>query len=152
LRRIFLCLLFGLAIWFVLTANASSDSSDKNHNQKDNPKSEKTSRAKPIQTRLVPYRDMTTSWYGAYFQGKPTASGVPFDLSKMTAAHKYLPFDTRLELINPRNNKRVEVTITDRGPYVKDRDLDITYAAAKKLGMTLDGVVDLKVSIIRISR
>lgn len=149
MKNFFLCLLFGLAIWFVITANASSDLIDRNHNQKDNPKSEKLRTTKPVsRPSYLGETEMVTSWYGAYFQGKLTASRVPFDLSKMTAAHRYLPLGTRLELTNPINNKQVVVEVNDRGPYVDGRDLDISYMAAKKLGMTRTGVRKLKVRII----
>ena len=90
---------------------------------------------------------MRTSFYGKGdgFNGKPTASGEKFSPSGLTAAHRSLPFGTLLELTNPKNGKVVVVRINDRGPFVKGHSLDISLAAAQKLGLTKDGVEDLQV-------
>lgn len=75
------------------------------------------------------------SWYGPGFHGRKTANGERFDMGELTAAHKTLPFGTRVLVHNPRNGKKVVVRINDRGPYVPGRVIDLSQAAATALGM-----------------
>lgn len=75
------------------------------------------------------------SWYGGRFHGRRTASGDIYDMNKLTCAHKTLPFGTKLLIFNPQNGKKVEVVVTDRGPYVGKRVLDLSKAAADKLNI-----------------
>ncbi len=79
------------------------------------------------------------SWYGTKFHGRRTSSGEPYDMYAMTAAHKTLPLPTYLEVVNLRNNKRVIVKANDRGPFHPNRIIDLSYAAATKLGITASG-------------
>lgn len=88
----------------------------------------------------------TTSWYGEWFRGKPTASGEPFNPDAMTAAHKTLPFGTMLTVTNPSNGLTVTVRVNDRGPYIEGRSLDVSEGAARALGMLDKGVVELQVT------
>ncbi len=88
------------------------------------------------------------SWYGPYFHGRMTANGEIFDQNDMTAAHKSLPFNTRLQVTNLNNGKTTIVRINDRGPYVGDRVLDLSMAAAKELGSDSSGVVPIKATIL----
>lgn len=88
------------------------------------------------------------SWYGPGFAGKPTASGVPFRPTAMTAAHKTLPFGTIVKVTRVDNGKSVEVVINDRGPFVEGRVIDLSKAAARKLDMLDDGVA--KVTLERL--
>ncbi|OQX70572.1 MAG: hypothetical protein B6D62_04420 [Candidatus Cloacimonas sp. 4484_275] len=83
---------------------------------------------------------MMTSYYGKKFQGKRTSSGEIFDMNKLTCAHKTLPFGTRLKVINESNGKSVVVRVNDRGPFVAGRDLDLSFAAARKIGLIGIGV------------
>lgn len=85
------------------------------------------------------------SWYGHRFQGKLMANGKPFNMYAFTAASKTLPFGTRVVLRNPHNDKSVTVTIADRGPFVRGRDFDVSWAAARKLGILGKGVSSLEV-------
>lgn len=85
------------------------------------------------------------SWYGPGFQGNETANGETFDQRKMTAAHPSLPMGTRAKVTNLENNKKVEVRINDRGPYVGGRAIDLSRAAAKKLDMEEDGTTQVKI-------
>jgi len=73
------------------------------------------------------------SWYGGSFHGRRTASGSMYDMNKLTCAHKTLPFGTKLLVFNPQNGKKVEVVVTDRGPYVGKRVIDLSKAAADRL-------------------
>jgi rare lipoprotein A len=104
-----------------------------------------------MNTSLVDYVDkgmMRASWYGPKFHGKTTANGERFDQMALTAAHKKLKFGTLLRITNPKNDKSVIVRINDRGPYIPGRQLDLSKAAAQKLGMIKKGVVKLKVEEI----
>ena len=81
----------------------------------------------------------TASWYGTKFHGQATANGEAYDLYGMTAAHKTLPFGTRVLVHNPRTGKEVVVRINDRGPFIKGRMIDLSKAAAKALGFKSRG-------------
>ncbi len=89
--------------------------------------------------------EATASYYGKDFDGRPTSSGEIFDMYAMTAAHKSLPFGTLLEVTNLANGKRVTVRVNDRGPFVENREIDLSFGAAEALGMIEAGVA--KVSI-----
>lgn len=94
----------------------------------------------------------TASWYGEEFAGRTTANGEIFDPLRLTAAHRTLPFGTRLEVTNPENGRTVEVRINDRGPFVGDRILDLSYAAARELGMVEAGIGRIRARIIALGR
>ncbi|MEO7426809.1 MAG: septal ring lytic transglycosylase RlpA family protein [Fibrobacteria bacterium] len=81
------------------------------------------------------------SYYADKFHGRRTASGQRFDKNGMTAAHRTLPFGTRLEVTNLATGKSVTVVVNDRGPYAKDRILDLSPAAARKLGLLGKGTI-----------
>ncbi|MBN2657188.1 MAG: septal ring lytic transglycosylase RlpA family protein [Spirochaetales bacterium] len=83
------------------------------------------------------------SWYGGKFHGRPTANGEIFNTHDMTAAHKELPFNTIVTVTNMSNGRSVDVRINDRGPYVGDRVIDLSYAAAKALDMVRDGTANV---------
>jgi rare lipoprotein A len=85
------------------------------------------------------------SWYGSKFHGKKTANGETYNMYAMTAAHKTLPFDTYVRVKNVENNKTVEVRINDRGPFARARIIDLSYAAAKRLGMVGPGTAYVKI-------
>jgi rare lipoprotein A len=82
----------------------------------------------------------TASWYGERFQGLETASGEVFDMNLLTAAHRELPFGTRVKVINLRTGASVSVVINDRGPCIDGRDIDLSMAAARALGMVEEGL------------
>jgi rare lipoprotein A len=82
---------------------------------------------------------VVASWYGPSFHGRKTASGQVYDQDRMTAAHKTLPFGTKLRVTNLRNGRSVLVTVTDRGPYVRNRELDVSRGAARRLGLIQPG-------------
>lgn len=79
------------------------------------------------------------TYYSHKFHGRKTSSGVAYHKDSLTCAHKTLPFGTVLEVKNPKNNKTVVVTVTDRGPFTKNRILDLSYAAAKELDIIRSG-------------
>lgn len=88
------------------------------------------------------------SWYGPGFHGKHAANGEVYDMHELTAAHRTLPFDTVVEVRNRDNGRRVEVRITDRGPFVRGRIIDLSYAAAQELEMLGPGVVPVEVRVV----
>ncbi len=85
------------------------------------------------------------SWYGPGFHGKKMANGRPFNQNAMTVAHKTLPFGTKLKLTNPDNGRVACVVVTDRGPYIRGRELDVAKAVAVKLDFINAGTADLTV-------
>ena len=91
---------------------------------------------------------MVASWYGPKFHGRRTASGEIFDMYRLTAAHKTLPFGTKLRVINPENGRSVVVKINDRGPFVRGRDLDLSYEAAKRIGLISKGTARVYVEFL----
>lgn len=88
---------------------------------------------------------MVASWYGPKYHGRRTASGVVFDMNKLTAAHKTLPFGTRLRVTYPVSHRSVVVEINDRGPFIAGRDLDLSFGAAKAIGMVEQGVARVRI-------
>jgi rare lipoprotein A len=88
------------------------------------------------------------SFYADKFEGRPTASGEKYKHSKLTAAHKTLPFGTRVKVTNLANQKTVEVVINDRGPYVDGRIIDLSKSAAEALGFVNVGLADVQVEVI----
>lgn len=88
------------------------------------------------------------SFYADKFEGTPTASGEKYRHSKLTAAHKTLPFGTRVRVTNLTNNETVEVVINDRGPYVENRIVDLSKSAAEKLGFVNQGLADIRLEVV----
>ncbi len=91
------------------------------------------------------YVEARASFYAGNFIGRRTANGEIFTSRDMTAAHKTLPFGTKLKVTNPANGQSVRVVINDRGPYIKGRTLDLSLAAAEKLGMVEKGVARVEI-------
>ncbi len=88
------------------------------------------------------------SWYGATFHGRTTASGEPFDMNALTAAHPSLPFGTMVRVTNLANGRSVVVRINDRGPYKKRRIIDVSRHAAEQLGFRRAGLAKVRVEVI----
>ena len=89
------------------------------------------------------------SWYGEKFHGKLTANGEIYDMYSMTAAHKTLPLGTVVKVSNLDNKKSVKVRINDRGPYIEGRLIDLSFAAAKKLGYENLGTANVRLQVIK---
>jgi rare lipoprotein A len=89
------------------------------------------------------------SYYGKKFHGRRTASGERFNMHAMTAAHRNFKFGTRVKVTNLKNKRSVTVRINDRGPFTRGRIIDLSYAAAKKIGMIADGVVRVKIKVVK---
>src|SRR5271157_5687112 len=90
------------------------------------------------------------SWYGHPYHGRRAANGEIYDMEKLTAAHRTLPFDTWLRVVNLDNSKTVEVRIIDRGPFIEGRIIDLSHAAARAIDMIGPGVVPVRVEVVRI--
>ncbi|MDD5169149.1 MAG: septal ring lytic transglycosylase RlpA family protein [Syntrophales bacterium] len=110
----------------------------------------KSNKGKPYRAKGVIYLPLLTSrgyeekgiasWYGPSFHGHKTSCGAAFDMHKITAAHKLLPMYAKVNVTNLENGKTITLTINDRGPFVPGRVLDLSYAAAKRLGMINKGL------------
>lgn len=89
------------------------------------------------------------SYYGDELAGRPTASGESFDPARLTAAHRTLPFGTRLRVTNVRNGRSVVVRVNDRGPYSGDRVIDLSYSAANQIGLLNRGEGRVRLEILK---
>lgn len=88
------------------------------------------------------------SWYGPEFHGKKTSNGEAYNMYDMTAAHKILPFDTLVRVTNMSNREQIDVRINDRGPFAHERIIDLSYSAAKKLGIIGPGTAKVEIAAI----
>ena len=92
--------------------------------------------------------DGTASYYGDQFHGRRTASGKPFNMNAMTAAHRNWSFGTLVKVTNKANGRSVVVTINDRGPYIAGRTIDVSKGAARQLGMMGSGVARVRLEVL----
>ena len=95
-----------------------------------------------------PFEEGNASWYGAPFHGRRASNGEIYDMHKLTAAHRTLPFNTMVRVTNLTNGKVTTVRITDRGPFVENRIIDLSYAAAKEIESIGPGVVPVRLEIL----
>lgn len=95
-----------------------------------------------------PYQVGTASWYGEYFEGRPTASGEPYNMYDLTAAHPTLPLGTVVRVTNLHNRRSVIVRINDRGPVVPGRIIDLSYNAARVLRFDRQGLQRVRIDIV----
>lgn len=102
----------------------------------------------PKTTVLTRIKSGMASWYGSVLQGHLTASGRRFNMYELTAAHRTLPFGSRVKVTNLRNHRTVVVTITDRGVLYPERVIDLSWGAAKELNMIKMGVDPVKLELI----
>lgn len=112
---------------------------------KSNPSS--AAKASDKRSAAKPYQVGTASWYGKQFHGRTTASGEDFDMFELTAAHKQLPLGTYVKVTNLHNGKSIVVRVNDRGPYVGDRIMDLSYGAARLLNFR-DGVERVRLDVV----
>ena len=151
----------------IRTINSSKLTIDKTSGRYSTPQNPVKSETKPILIVKTPIKTVVkttkqaikkevwsqtgqASWYGTAFHGRKTASGEPFDMYQFTAAHPTLPIGTLLKVTNLRNRKTVVVRVNDRGPYVGERVIDLSYSAAQVLGYSENGLA--KVKIERVER
>ncbi|MEI6127183.1 MAG: septal ring lytic transglycosylase RlpA family protein [Pseudomonadota bacterium] len=105
----------------------------------------------PIPSALGYTEEGIASWYGDDFHGKPTSSGEPYNMHGMTAAHKTLPLGTHVKVVHRENGKSIIVRVNDRGPFVSGRIIDLTYSAAKQLGMVDPGTIPVRVEAVQVA-
>lgn len=91
---------------------------------------------------------VVASWYGQYHHGLPMANGRPFDMFAPTIAHKEIPLGTRVLLENPETGEKAVATVTDRGPYIEGRDVDLSYKLAQRLSLEKQGVGNLTLRVL----
>jgi rare lipoprotein A len=152
--------LSSMAATFVMVANMAA-APVPNHQQQQTPSktplktaqsSKPTSPAKASRTgkkpEAKPYQVGVASWYGKQFHGKTTASGEDFDMFEFTAAHRQLPLGTLVKVTNLRNGKSIIVRVNDRGPYVMDRIMDLSYSAARMLNFR-DGIERVRLDVVQ---
>jgi len=102
----------------------------------------------PKATVLTRIKSGLASWYGEMWQGRRTASGQIFDMNEMTAAHKTLPFGSKVKVTDLRNHRSVIVTITDRGAFFPGRVIDLSLGAARQLRMVSTGIDPVKLELL----
>lgn len=90
------------------------------------------------------------SWYGDEFAGRPTANGEIFDPKQLTAAHRTLPFGTLVDVTYVRTGRSTRVRVNDRGPFVGNRIIDLSYAAASQIGMVDDGIGEVEIEVVSV--
>ena len=130
--------LVGVALCAVLVACASAD-----HHRR----AAETSGA-PIARGYV--EEGLASWYGEPYHGRATASGERYDMWQMTAAHRTLPFGTRVRVTNRATGRSADIVINDRGPFVEGRILDLSRAAAEALGAVETGVIPIRLKVVAV--
>ncbi len=102
----------------------------------------------PDSLQIPPAEIWVASYYGGSFHGRRTASGEVYNKHALTCAHKTLPFETLLKITNPHSGQHVVVRVNDRGPFIRGRDIDLSYKAAKQIGMVQAGVIKVEVQKI----
>ena len=139
-KQLAACSFLTIVVFFSLNIFAGNYINDEVHVKK-----QKRFSTKPVSIKPV---IGVASFYSDKFNGKRTASGEKFNNSAMTAAHKTLPFGTHMKVTNMRNKKSVVVRINDRGPHKKGRVIDLTQAAAHKIGFGSHGLAKVKLQIL----
>ena len=100
-------------------------------------------------SQKAPYQIGTASWYGSYFDGKPTASGEAYDMHELTAAHPTLPLGSYVRVTNLHNGRAVVVRVNDRGPIVQGRIIDLSYGAAQVLQFQEKGLQRVRLDVVK---
>jgi len=105
-------------------------------------------RYEPLKTHVGFTQEGIASWYGKDFHGKKTSNGETYDMHAMTAAHKTLPLGVFVKVRNKQNGQEAIVRVNDRGPFVKNRIIDLSYTAAKKLGVDMKGTAPVRIEAL----
>jgi len=141
----------GLALFFCvasLGAAQGNSGSDRDRISPTHLRPAQATKSKPT-NRSKPYQVGTASWYGRIFDGKPTASGEPYDMYDMTAAHLTLPMGSYVRVTNLRNGRAVVVRVNDRGPIVPGRIIDLSYGAAQALQFKQRGLQRVRLDLVQ---
>ena len=105
---------------------------------------------KPLPPQEADVLRGVASWYGEEFAGRTTANGEIFDPALLTAAHRTMPFGTVLDVTNPTTVQTVRVRVNDRGPYIGNRILDLSYAAAREIGLVEPGIGEVEIRVVKV--
>jgi rare lipoprotein A len=138
----------GLAIIILASLGAAQGPTSLESSNTQNTKTKISQDNSPKKAQPKPFQVGTASWYGDYFDGKQTASGEPFNMYELTAAHPSLPLGTWVKVTNLRNRKVVVVRINDRGPVVPGRIIDLSYSAAQVLHFKDQGVQKVRLDVV----
>lgn len=103
----------------------------------------------PVAAKVGDTESGLASWYGHPYHGRPAANGEIYDMEKLTAAHRTLPFETWVHVTNLTNDKTVDVRITDRGPFIDGRIIDLSHAAARAIDLIGPGVARVRLEVIQ---
>jgi rare lipoprotein A len=144
------CLAHGLAMAFLV---ASLGAAQGPNNSEATPARARSVESKPEirkqASKKAPYQVGTASWYGSYFDGKPTASGEAYDMHDLTAAHPTLPLGSYVRVTNLHNGRAVVVRVNDRGPIVQGRIIDLSYGAAQVLQFQEQGLQRVRLDVVK---
>lgn len=133
------CLILILIIELIIGCSSSTRySKSLNENEKNEIK----------EFRILETETGTASYYADEFNGRKTANGEIYDMNALTAAHPTYPFNTKLKVTNLQNGKNVEVRVNDRMPQFKNRIIDLSFAAAKRIDMINAGIQDVKIEVL----
>jgi rare lipoprotein A len=139
----------GLAVFFCVAGlGAAQGNSGSAHDRGSPARQPKPATKSTLKKRTRPYEAGTASWYGSYFQGRETASGEPYNMYDMTAAHPTLPLGTYVKVTNLHNGRAVVVRVNDRGPVVDGRIIDLSYSAARALHMERKGIQQVRLDLV----
>jgi rare lipoprotein A len=142
------CLLFIVACGTKKTYVAKSPDSDRKIKATQRPYTVMGKRYEPLSTHEGFVQSGIASWYGKDFHGKKTSNGETYDMHGMTAAHKTLPLGVFVKVYNRDNGRETVVRVNDRGPFVKGRIIDLSYGAARVLGVDLVGTAPVKIEAL----
>ena len=140
----------GLAVFFCvasLGAAQGNSGSARDQSSPVRPQPKPATKSK-LSRKAKPYQVGTASWYGSYFHGKETASGEPFNMYDLTAAHPTLPLGTYVRVTNLRNGRTLVVRVNDRGPVVDGRIIDLSYEAARELELKNRGIQRVRLDLV----
>ena len=154
MRQLLTCMM--TIVVLVATVEAASPASSESQpaiqkTSTKSPENDSTTPRLPYKPNLRPakaYQIGKASWYGRPFHGRPTASGEPYDMFTLTAAHRKLPLGTWVKVTNLRNKKSVVVRINDRGPVPESRIIDLSFEAATLLDLRARGVEKVRLDIV----
>src|SRR5579864_4240025 len=140
----------GLAVFFLIAGLGAAQGNSGSDHDRSSPTPHRPTPATKSKDgkKSKPYQVGTASWYGSYFEGKETASGEPYNMYDLTAAHPSLPLGTFVKVTNLRNGRAVVVRVNDRGPVVDGRIIDLSYSAAQVIGMKNKGIQRVRLDVV----
>src|SRR6478736_4084187 len=144
----------GLAVFFCVAGLGAAQGNSGSAHDRGSPanKPKPATKSTIAKKRTRPYQAGTASWYGTYFQGRETASGEPYDMYDLTAAHPTLPLGSWVRVTNLHNGRAVVVRINDRGPIVPGRIIDLSYNTARVLHFESKGLQRVRLDVVKASK